>query len=156
MKILFLDLDGVMCTSACYGRGKKNKWESYMFDPKSVAILNFILQETGAEIILTSDWRTNYTLQEMREIFTHNFVLKGPIGFTPSSNTYLGNNLEGGRTDEIRMWLNTHAWKNDIKWVVVDDLNMSSFFPENFVHCPNENEGIKRQGIKEKILEILA
>jgi hypothetical protein len=33
---------------------------------------------------------------------------------------------------------------------------MSSFFPENFVHCPNENEGIKRQGIKEKILEILA
>ena len=155
MKVIFLDIDGVMCTSACYGRGKNNKWDSYMFDHKAIAVLNFILQETGAEIIISSDWRHTYTLQEMREIFCHNNVIKGPIGFTPSSKTYLANNLEGGRADEIEMWLKTHAWKEDIKWVVIDDLNMGNRFPNNFVLCPNENEGIKRIGIKEKIISIL-
>ena len=157
MKIIFLDLDGVMCTSSCYGKGKNNKWKSYMFDSKCVSVLNFILQETGAEIILTSDWRVTYTLQEMREIFAHNFVLKLPIGFTPCCKTYSGNNLEGGRADEIKEWFNLHMWKenSNIKFVIIDDLNMHEFFPNNFVLCPNENEGIKRLGIKEKILEIL-
>jgi hypothetical protein len=156
MKIMFLDIDGVMCTSSCYGRGKNNKWDSYMFDHKAVAVLNFILQETGAEIILSSDWRHTYTLQEMREIFCHNNVIRGPIGFTPSSKTYTGMNLEGGRVDEIKMWLTTHAWKDDIKWVAIDDLNMSEGLFGHFAWCPKEQEGIKRLGVKEKILEILS
>jgi hypothetical protein len=155
MRIIFLDLDGVMCTSSCYGKGKNNKWDSYMFDPKAVAVLNFILQETGAEIIITSDWRHHYTLQEMREIFCHNNIIKGPIGFTNRSNTYTADNLEDGRADEILHWIKTHAWKDDIKWVAVDDLNMSERLHPNFVLCPREQEGIKQVGVKEKILELL-
>ena len=155
MKLIFLDIDGVMCTTSCYGRGTHNKWDAYMFDPKAVAVLNFILQETNAEIIISSDWRNNYTLQELREIFAHNFVFKGPIGFTPSSPLYKGNSLEEGRADEIKTWLTIHAWKNDIKWVAIDDIDMSNFLGYNFVRCPNEQEGIKKTGIKEKILSIL-
>ena len=155
MRVLFLDIDGVICTSSTYGRGKDNKWDAYMFDIKAVAVLNFILQETGAEIILSSDWRHHYTLQEMREIFCHNNVIRGPIGFTPSSNTYTAMNLEGGRSDEILMWIKTHAWKNDIKWCAVDDLNMSEKLGDNFVMCPRQQEGIKRIGIKEQIIKIL-
>jgi hypothetical protein len=154
MKIIFLDIDGVIATTSCYGIGRKNKWNSYKFDEKCVAILNFILQETGAEIILSSDWRKHYTLQEMREIFAHNFVMKGPIGFTPSDNLY-DVDFEGGRTQEIKMWLKHNAWKNDIKWVAIDDLDMSEGLGENFVLCENEHEGIKRKGVKEKIIEIL-
>ena len=138
----------------CHHDARKNKWNSYKFDEKCVAILNFILQETGAEIILSSDWRTHYTLQEMREIFAHNFVMKGPIGFTPSDNLYKID-LEGGRTQEIKMWLKQNAWKNDIKWVAIDDLDMSEGLGDNFVLCKNEHEGIKRKGVKEKIIEIL-
>ncbi len=155
MKIIFLDIDGVICTSSCYGRGKNNKWDAYMFDPKAVSLLNFILQETGAEIILSSDWRHTYSLQEMREIFCHNGVIKGPIGFTTRSKTYTGDNLEGGRADEILAWIEVHAWKGDIKWVAIDDLNMSERLFPNFVHVPREQEGIKQLGIKDKILEIL-
>lgn len=155
MKIIFLDLDGVICTTSCYGRGKNNKWGTYMFDTKCVALLNFIIQETGAEIVLSSDWRNNNTLSEMREIFAHNGVIKGPIGFTPSLKTYNGMNLEGGRADEIELWVKTHIWKDDVKWVAIDDLNMSERLFPNFVHCPREQEGIKRTGLKEKILEIL-
>ena len=155
MKIIFLDIDGVMCTTSCYGKGTANKWGSYMFDQKAVIYLNYIISETGAEIILSSDWRNQYTLHEMREIFCHNGVLKGPIGFTPSMKTYKGDNLEGGRADEIKAWLEANAWKNDIKWVAIDDLNMDEWLHPNFVHCPNENEGIKRMGIRDKIIKIL-
>lgn len=155
MKLIFLDLDGVMCTSSCYGKGKNNKWDSYMFDHKAVAVLNFILQETNADIIISSDWRHEYTLQEMREIFAHNFVFKGPIGFTPNSEEYKSNQLELGRANEIKTWIKLHAWKSDIKWVAIDDLDMSLYLGDNFVRCPNEHEGIKRKGVKEKILEIL-
>lgn len=154
MKIIFLDIDGVIATTSCYGVARKNKWNSYKFDEKCVTVLNFILQETGAEIILSSDWRTHYTLQEMREIFAHNFVMKGPIGFTLSDNLYKID-LEGGRTQEIKMWLKHNAWKNDIKWVAIDDLDMSEGLGDNFVLCKNEHEGIKRKGVKEKIIEIL-
>ena len=155
MKILFLDIDSVIVTTATQGLGKDNKWGVSMFDIKAVAVLNFILQETGAEIILSSDWRNDHTLQEMREIFCHFNVIRGPIGFTPNSKTYTAMNLESGRADEIEMWLKIHAWKNDIKWVVVDDMNMIERFPNNFVHCPNHHVGIKRNGIKEKIIKIL-
>jgi len=155
MKIFFLDLDGVMATTFCYGKGKNNKWDVYMFDPKCVSVLNFILQETGCDIILSSDWRHNLTLQEIREIFVHNGIIKGPIGYTSLSKTYTGNNLEGGRSDEILLWVKTHIWKNDVNWCAVDDLNMDEKLFPNFVHCPNEHEGIKQSGIKEKIIKIL-
>lgn len=165
MKIIFLDIDGVMATSNDYGKNRDNKWNSYRFDQKCVDVLNFILKETGAEIILSSDWRHHYTLLEMREIFAHNGVIRGPIGFTPSLKSYTSNNLEGGRVEEIRNWLKHHAWKDDVKWVAVDDLDLGEdwvYFKitykglENFVKCPRHMEGIKQTGIKEKILNFLS
>ena len=39
--------------------------------------------------------------------------------------TYTANNLKICRSDEITSWIKTHIWKNDVKWVAVDDLNMS-------------------------------
>jgi len=127
MKIIFLDIDGVISTSPC--------WGVYMFDAKCVVL------------------------------FTHNGVIKGPMGFTPSMKSYNDTNLEGGRVDEIKSWLHTHAWKDDIKWVAIDDLNMSIEYTEkmeniggglkNFVHCPRHTEGIKQCGVKDKILKLL-
>jgi len=172
MKIIFLDIDGVIATSQCWGKGNDNKWDAYMFDPKCVAVLNFILKETGAEIVLSSDWKSHYTLFEMNEIFAHNGVIKGPMCFTPNSKTYTGDNLEGGRSDEILAWLNHHCKSSkseprvfDIKWVAVDDLDMTEKFGDisgnyqtglkNFVHCKRVMEGIKQTGIKEKILKFL-
>jgi hypothetical protein len=159
MKVIFLDIDGVMATTSCYGVAMKNKWKAYKFDEKCVAVLNFIIQETGAEIIISSDWRNHYTLQEMREIFAHNFVMKGPIGFTPSSELYKEKNLEGGRSEEIKMWLKHNAWKDDIKWVVIDDLNMSGFLKitndDDKFFLTEGFEGIKKSGLKDKIISKL-
>ena len=132
-----------------------NEWDASDFDPLAVEALNEILSATDAEIIITSDWRYDYTLSEMRDIFKHFKVSKVPIGFTPLSQTYTIENLEGGRADEIKMWLLHNAWKQDINWVVVDDLNMSKYLGDNFVFCSDQEKGLAKTGVKNKILEIL-
>lgn len=154
MKLLLLDHDGPMVTNQCRTH-TENKWAKPRFDTKCVAVLNYILLETGADIICISDWRNDLTLSEMRELYAEFGVIKGPIGYTPNSKTYTGMNLEGGRADEIKMFIKIHAWKTDTKWVAVDDMNMDEHLFPNFVHIPSDYEGIKQTGIKEKILKIL-
>ena len=132
-----------------------NKWSKKRFNPDCVAVLNEILLATDAEIICASDWRNEHTLAEMREMYKTWGVIKGPIGFTPRSKTYTGINLDSGRADEIKMWIVNHAWKDDTKWVAVDDLNMEEFLFPNFVKCGNDRKGMSEEGIKEKILNRL-
>jgi hypothetical protein len=75
MKIIFLDHDGVLCLSNNWGsRMKKQaKWGGRKlsmslkeipleyrfdnFDKKAVETLNDILDLTGAEIVVSSDWK---------------------------------------------------------------------------------------------------
>ena len=85
MKVLMLDNDGVICLSNNWG-GRKKKWSKYRsanpdsskelkdapveyrfddFDKKAIKILNEILEETGAEIVVSSDWKLNATLEEI-------------------------------------------------------------------------------------------
>ena len=77
MRCIFLDHDGVICLSNNWG-GRTKKWSKYRsenpesssdkrdapvdvrfddFDEKAVRILNQILEETGAEIVVSSDWK---------------------------------------------------------------------------------------------------
>ena len=39
------------------------------FNDKAVKILNSILLETGAEIVVSSDWKLYCTLDELKEMF---------------------------------------------------------------------------------------
>ena len=85
MKVLFLDNDGVICLSNNWG-GRAKKWAKYRsenpnssndkkdapvdvrfddFDEKAIKVLNSILEETGAEIVVSSDWRFHANLEEL-------------------------------------------------------------------------------------------
>jgi len=154
MKFLLLDHDGPMVTAQNRNHNK-NIWEKPRFDDKNVAVLNHIIRETGCELVCISDWRHDLTLTEMSALYAEFGVIKSPICYTPSSKNYTGLNLEGGRADEINMWVKMHCWKDDTKWVAVDDMNMDQFLFPNFVHCPSDFEGIKQKGIKEQIIDKL-
>lgn len=87
MKVIFLDHDGVICLSNNWGgRFKKKGTDVHSrfdnFDKKSIKILNQILEKTGAEIVVSSDWRNSCTLKEMGELYEVQGVTKKPIGFT--------------------------------------------------------------------------
>ena len=195
MKVIFLDNDGVICLSNNWG-GRTKKWAKYRssnpessnlhreapvdirfddFDKKSIKILNEVIEETGAEIVVSSDWRFHATLEELGEYYLSQGISKKPIGFTkklgqfqepenfPWSRQW---NLEQSRSLEILQYLKDHSEVTE--WVAVDDLNMG--IPQtheswgememdwgltNFVLTPKSSEGIKQTGLKDKIIKLL-
>ena len=191
MKILFLDHDGVICLSNNWG-GRKNNCAKYRsanpetspnlkdapvevrfddFDSKAVKVLNGIIKETGAEIVISSDWKLHATLGELGDYYESQGIVKRPIAITPDIQncTVHGNlfmwsqkwDLEQVRTIEIKQYLHDHT--EITHWVSIDDLNMGKIGEpwkdiwaiDNFVLTPKSSEGIKQSGIKEKILKYL-
>jgi hypothetical protein len=196
MKVIFLDNDGVICLSSNWGtrHKKQKKWGKMKlsmsmssipvecrfdnFDRKAIKILNEILEKTGAEIVISSDWRYHATLEELGEYYTAQGIIKKPIGVTdmfkdifPKEWGYLRfrADMELERSMEIGHWLENHS--EVTHWVAVDDLDMSVEFLGdrfsakdgsdakpgliNFVHTPRAWEGIKQSGKKQKIIKLL-
>lgn len=155
-RYIFLDIDGVLATTRQFYSKNFNEWNTYNFDKKCVKVLNEILDETKAIIILSSDWKYNYDFETMNEIFGWNGINTEITDFTPSLwgvRYFKLQELEACRTEEIIKYATKH---NMEKWVAIDDLDMSKMLPEeNFVLTPRANEGIKQSGIKHKILKKL-
>jgi hypothetical protein len=188
MKVIFLDNDGVICLHNNWG-GRSKKWSKYRsenpessnlkseapvsvrfddFDKKAIKILNEILEETGAEIIVSSDWRYHATLEELGEYYLSQGISKAPIGVTkrlgecdqPQNFIWSRQwDLEQSRSLEILQYLRDYPEVTE--WVAVDDLDMSNseewkkWGLTNFVLTPKSNEGIKQSGVKEKIINYL-
>jgi hypothetical protein len=196
MKIIFLDNDGVICLSNNWGERAK-KWANFKrdnpevefenrpvlcrfddFDDKAVKVLNEILEETGAEIVVSSDWRLHANLEELGEYYESQGIIKKPIAVTDIFKDIFPKEwnafrfraeLELERSMEIGHWLENHP--EVTHWVAVDDLDMSPEFLSkyfshsededknpgltNFVLTPRSREGIKQSGVKEKILKFL-
>jgi hypothetical protein len=189
-KILFLDNDGVIALSHNWG-GRVKKWKKYRklnpeitsdtlapvnvrfddFDKKAIKILNEVLEETGAEIVVSSDWRLHATLEELGEYYESQGIIKKPIAFTkryigcdkPDEFEWVRRTMyEQQRCIEVKQYLTDHP---DIThWACIDDLELGerdSYDREqkwglsNFVHTPRQNEGIKQSGVKEKLLQYL-
>jgi hypothetical protein len=188
--ILFLDLDGTICLSNNWG-GRAKKWKKYKklnpeatsdttapvdvrfddFDKKAVKVLNEVLEETGAEIVVSSDWRLFATLEELGEYFLSKGILKAPIAFTkryigcdkPDEFEWFRSTMyEQQRCIEVRQYLIDHP--EVTHWACIDDLSLGEkdsygferkWGLSNFVHTPIQSEGIKQSGVKEKLLEYL-
>lgn len=151
MKVIFLDHDGVICLPKQWGI-RFNSMEDIFdpFDPNAVSVLNEILKETDAEIVISSDWKYHANLKYMQDYYIKQGVIRIPIGFTedvPSDNMLL--NLNKYRESAILNSINIY---NPDEWVAVDDINLRNL--KNFVLC-HPNIGLLENGIKEKIIELL-
>ena len=159
--IIFLDVDGVLSTFNEYYRNRKKFWDKYEFadtlklpyefNKGCVKVLNEILEISDADIVLSSDWRTHWNLEELGNIFEFNKIIKRPIDVTevfPTSFSY----LEKNRAHEIDIYRQKHNLKN---YVIVDDLDLLPFVPKDRFVQTTEREGIKQSNVKEKILKIL-
>lgn len=188
MKVIFLDNDGVVCLAQQWGtrfskqRKAKNEEEKALIknnldnlDRKAVIVLNSILEETGAEYVISSDWKKHATLEELGDYYISQGLIKKPIDFTPrfkeiekdvTFNAWRRDEyLEQERSFEIQAWLKAHPEVEE--WVAIDDMHLgyvANFgYGElervwgltNFVWTPDSNQGIKQTGIKEKILNFL-
>lgn len=108
-KILFLDIDGVV------NRGRDQIRGFNWSDPDCVAMLNRVLRDTNADIVISSSWRIGSDLQELAKHFTSEFGIKGNfISMTPV--------LEASRAEEIHAWITNNNYTG--QYAIIDDYNI--------------------------------
>ena len=174
MKVIFLDIDGVLALDKQFFQNR-NKFHfknpiakelniPYPWDKSAVKVFNKILEATDATIVLSSDWRIHWNLEDIGKIFEFNGVMKKPEFYTKLLKEFDESAaalfswkgwLERIRCLEIQKFLEEHP--EVTHWVAIDDLNMSNEFLrpglDNFVLTPRSNEGIKQTGLAAKVLE---
>ena len=162
MKVLFLDHYGVLCLS----KNPVTRTEFSMptsdefadtgitffsdFDPDAVAVLNDIIQQTGVEIVISSDWKRETTLSGMCEFYHKQGIEKMPLAYTawlPGAATY-----HEQRAGEITTWLDQHP--ETTHWAAVDDLYMGTWLT-NFAWAKRVDQGIKDLVVQKQILELI-
>ena len=165
MKIIFLDIDGVLATDKEFMTNRtkfRTKYPEmnelkvpYPWNKGAVDVFNEILDVTDAEIVLSSDWKLHWNLDELKKIFEWNGVKKHPIAVT--NNEYVSiNNLEMNRAAEIGDYVREY---DVVNYVVIDDLNVGKYMQltgdEDKYFMTITSEGIKKTGLKDRIIKKL-
>lgn len=158
MKIIFLDVDGVL---NC--RGTKARCEGFTgIDKKKVALLKQIIDSTDAKVVLSSTWRLGYVksydgyneMQHSRKYLERKLREQDIFVYdvTPDHGK-----MGYHRPEEIYDWLNQHDDVTNI--VIMDDEdflwsehNMDMYWVESsYVDC---NGGINQEHV-DKAIHIL-
>ena len=152
MKVLFLDIDGVLVTPAHITEHLNpedphatyvgvDEWEAdreeaimpyARFDPRAVRLLNKITQKTGAKIVVSSTWRLRGQ-GEITRILREQEVWAPVIGVTPSLRSHQARWLRDlrGRGNEIAAWLDEHPEVERFA-ILDDDQDMTFLCPHLF------------------------
>jgi len=123
--ILFLDIDGVAnCCSyrKAHWPGKTAPLEQWgmMLCPESMALINRITDETGAGIVVCSDWRLKGPTEILYAVMREGGITGDLLGVTPSI-------YERRRDIEISGWIGqTFGWDDEsrlasLRFVAIDD-----------------------------------
>ncbi len=85
MKIIFLDIDGVLNSDSWYKsiNPEERLNPDIHFDPRNIQLLNKLVLKTGAKIVLSSTWRIRYSLAEMQNILKTKGANIEIVDFTP-------------------------------------------------------------------------
>ena len=158
MKVLFLDIDGVLNHEKHYRwlmetdepTPLQRVYPYSEFNPVSCQILNKIIEETGCKIVLSSTWRLD-GLQYMNNIFKHVGIFHKLYDITPSLAHKYDTTLCRGK--EIDKWLNEHP--EVTKYVILDDdTDMEEHQLPFFIKTDPYKDGLNNE-VANKVIEIL-
>lgn len=124
MKVIFLDIDGVLNCGECF-KSHRDDWEAKgkpevskrwnMLEPVHIQHLNRIITETGAKIVISSSWRGDANTNSE---LINTGVIGEIIGDTPRMPKMGGaETMERGY--EIQAWLDKHPEVD--KFAILDD-----------------------------------
>lgn len=149
MKVIFLDIDGVL-NSDRYLRGREEA--GVVIDPSRMALLQRLVRATDAAVVLSSSWREHWDADPARcdasgakihEIFS-------AYGVTVADKTP---SLAAGRVEEIRAWLAAHPAVE--RFAVLDDaLLWADFLDGHFVKTSSFYGGLDETDVA-RVIEIL-
>jgi len=125
MKLIFLDIDGVMNHRNFFQRSRLHELQE--FCPYAVRNLREVIKITGARIVISSTWRKGRTMKQLKELFSWYDLDQYLIGKTPVLNGEI-------RGIEIQSYLD--AFKHPVESFVIldDDRDMGHLLPF-LVHC---------------------
>lgn len=154
MKVIFLDIDGVL-NSHAYDR-KRNWNEQTDIDETRLPLVKRIVDETGAKIVLSSTWREHWSVDtrlcDEDGIYINRTFAKFGLEIYDKTPD-LG--IDFDRPDEIRAWLNS-AQETIESFVIIDDYRYGwGKLSDNFVKTnPNFGLGLEEEHVQ-KAIEIL-
>ena len=137
MKVIFLDIDGVM--NAWETQPTKEKGGMLSIHAPQLKQLQRIIEETGAKIVLSSTWRLYPDLKKK--------VLDSGIHFidcTPCMRRPVGTSIEYcERGKEIQDWLDRHPDVED--FVIIDDDNdMTEAQQSHYFRTTSASKGLRK------------
>lgn len=115
--LVYCDLDGVLHRWPCP--------QAEMFDPQCIARLYEAIRQHDAVIVITSTWRLEWPLEQIRERM--GVLGKRVIGVTPEIDDPF---LRHGRYHEVLLDLERRV--PDSRWIAIDD--ESGRFPGELVN----------------------
>ena len=131
-KIIFIDVDGPLAWGSwadgkvIINEGTMNEFTiPYAWDVADCEALKTILDETNAKLVLSSDWRFQFSFRQMKDIFQH-------YGIHPSHlldmtcqfslwNKLSRTSLEHERALQIAKWAKDNKISN---WISFDDMRL--------------------------------
>ncbi len=117
MKILFLDIDGVLNSGTWFESNRRGMFD---LDPGAVSLYNEIVEKTGCMVVISSSWRRldGYIDELQRNSLRVDVI----IGETPRLPRPNGTSVEFcERGFEIRSWIISNCQGVELTYAIVDD-----------------------------------
>ena len=115
------------------------------FSKLAVSNINYLIHWTNAKIVVTSTWRNNFSVEELKVIFKNQGILGDVVDKTGVGLT---------RGEEIIEWLDSNEVE---KYVVIDDQikDIIIHIDENKAIHVNSQIGFEDQDLVDKAIDIL-
>lgn len=143
-KIIFLDFDGVMVTDRYQEQlmtsGSPLRDEhGVKFDPVCAENLRRIINNTDADVVVTSTWKMEMGLDGIRKMWSDRNLPDKVIGITPDIDIL-------HRGNEIETWLGRQT--GSVRYAIIDDCPILDFFREEqlpFLFKVDERTGLDEE-----------
>lgn len=156
MKVVFLDVDGVLNSIFGNDNHQREISDGKLIDEEKVTLLASLVKRTSAKIILHSGWRFWFDselkpLRTEAERLVELFAKEGLSidGVTPDLTTEeirRTKKFSLVKAEEILLWLELH---DDVtEWVVLDDLDLHNFQIEQHQVKTDQTIGLTYEDIE--------
>lgn len=155
MKVIFLDIDGVLNSDdwytyrhiACTSKEINDDYPLKEIDPKALMYLKTLVKETKAKIVISSSWKHSMNVEKFTELFKKLGFEEEIIDVTPDFGYHVY-----PRGCEILAWIKNFCKTTDIENYVIldDDIDMLYCQKDNFIPI-NSEHGLILENVQEAI-----